>query len=127
LLSGIKRAYCQSGDSVRVKIITSGSTKVCDTVTRKRWTHNIFRQGWSYLQKDPNDCNADVDEGVLNARGEEMYKPYEGKIIRYIYLEKLGFERNFSDTSNHIRNFTTRLANVLHHNTRDWVIRNNLY
>lgn len=123
LLSGWAEVYAQSTTR-----LVGDTSKTCDTAAaRKHWAHNIFRQAWNSIQKDPNDCDASEDDGVLNARGEEMYKPYEGKYIRYIYIEKFNFERNFQDTSRSIKSLGTRLANSLHSTTRDWVIRNNLY
>ncbi len=65
---------------------------------------------------------------VLNTKSELPFIPYQGKVIRHIYVKQYGFERAFTDTSRVLdRNKGARLLNSLHHNTRDWVIRNNLF
>ena len=64
---------------------------------------------------------------TLNTKSETPFKPYEGKIIRHIYLRGYGFEQTFIDTSKRLEYFGTNLLNHLHHKTRDWVIRDNLF
>jgi hypothetical protein len=64
---------------------------------------------------------------VLNDRSELYFLPYKGKTIHRIYIQAYGFERNFADTSKPIDYYGTRLLNRLHTNTREWVIRNNLF
>ncbi len=90
--------------------------------------NNIFQQAWNSIQRNPDDtCSADPEYEVLNARAEDMFKPFAGKIIRNIVIVSLGFERNFTDTATHVRNLATRVARTLHVNTKEWVIRNNLF
>lgn len=69
----------------------------------------------------------DTGQVILNTRAETPFIPYEGKIIRHIYIRQFGFEKNFTDTSHRIRYFGTRVLNSLHKNTKQWVIRNNLF
>ncbi|QEC70117.1 hypothetical protein FRZ67_03090 [Panacibacter ginsenosidivorans] len=64
---------------------------------------------------------------VLNAKSELQFLPYKGKIIRHIFIQTYGFERNFADTSKPIDYYGTRLLNRLHKDTREWVVRNNLF
>ena len=87
--------------------------------------NNIFRQAWNSIQKNPGDT---VEENnVLNAKSEDEYKCLNGRIIRDIRLSQFGFDRNFIDTSRRITSFAARLARTAHRNTRDWVVRNNLF
>ncbi len=67
------------------------------------------------------------DDAVLNARAEDLFRPFAGKTIREVVVVNLGFERDFSDTSSRMRNLGTRLARTLHANTKEWVVRNNLF
>lgn len=64
---------------------------------------------------------------VLIEKGEERFKHHEGKIIRYIYVQHYGFERSLSDTSNRLTYFGSKVINALHTNTREFVIRQNLF
>jgi hypothetical protein len=64
---------------------------------------------------------------ALNTKAETPFKPYEGKIIRHIFIRGYGFEQTFTDTSKRLEYFGTQLLNHLHRKTHDWVIRNNLF
>ncbi len=95
---------------------------------RSTWVHNIFQQAWNSIYSSPADsCGYDPELELLNARAEDMFKPFEGKIIRRVQYMNLGFERSFSDTTSRISNLSTRLGDALHQNTKDWVIRQNLF
>ncbi|MBS1601229.1 MAG: hypothetical protein JST42_01080 [Bacteroidetes bacterium] len=63
----------------------------------------------------------------MNTKSESPFQPYEGKVIRHIFIRGYGFEQTFTDTSRRLQYFGTRLLNQLHRKTRDWVIRNNLF
>lgn len=64
---------------------------------------------------------------VLNTKSETPFIPYQGKIIRHITTNELGFSKTLQDTSNRIRYVGTRIINALHRNTRGWVIKNHLF
>ncbi len=64
---------------------------------------------------------------VLNEKSEESYAKYEGKIIRKIIVRHVGFEKTVLDTARTLENFVSRTANKLHSNTKEYVIRNNLF
>jgi hypothetical protein len=65
-------------------------------------------------------------EGILNLKSEEIFLPYDGKIIRKVIINHVGFEKSITDTTNNIRNFGAKVANALHRNSREWVIREHL-
>jgi hypothetical protein len=58
---------------------------------------------------------------------ENQFLKYRGKIIRSIELLSLGFERNIYDTNLVKYNFGIGIANVLHKNSKEKVIRRNLF
>jgi hypothetical protein len=87
--------------------------------------NNIFQFFWSSISKGRPDSAALAT--ALNTKSESPFKPYEGKIIRHIYLRGYGFEQTFTDTAKHLQYFGTQVLNHLHRKTRDWVIRNNLF
>ncbi len=58
---------------------------------------------------------------------ENQFLKFKGKIIRNIDVVRLGFQQNFYDTNIVKYNLGIRLANVMHKNTKERVIRNNLF
>jgi hypothetical protein len=65
---------------------------------------------------------------IMDKKSEVGYKQYQGKIIRKITIQHVGFERNIHDTTRYrVVNSITRVANSLHTNTKERVIRNNLF
>lgn len=65
-------------------------------------------------------------EGVLNLKSEEIFLPYDGRIIRKVIINHVGFEKSITDTTNNIRNLGARFANAVHQNSREWLIRDHL-
>ncbi|MEP6682746.1 MAG: hypothetical protein ABJA35_05770 [Parafilimonas sp.] len=66
-------------------------------------------------------------QGLLTTKSETAFKPYEGKIIRHIIINQYKFEKTFTDTSNNINYFGTRILNSLHNTTKEWAIAQNLF
>jgi hypothetical protein len=61
-------------------------------------------------------------------KSEAPFLPFEGKIIRNIIVDHIGFERSIYDTtSRKILHRIGRFANSLHQTTREKTIRNNLF
>ena len=76
-------------------------------------------KGWVY--HNPGDT-------IVDKKSEAGYKRYQGKIIRKITVSHAGFERDINDTTRYrVVNSVTRLANSLHTDTKERVIRNNLF
>jgi len=71
----------------------------------------------------------------VNVRGEHIapiktvnpYKKYHGKIIRSITINSVGFNNNLNDTVAIRKNLAVRIADGLHLNTSEAVIRKNLF
>ncbi len=76
--------------------------------------------------KNPGDTTA-LKLSVENTRSESTFLPYQGKVIRSISTQELGFEITFLDTSKSVNYFGTRILNALHADSKSWVIRNNLF
>jgi hypothetical protein len=66
-------------------------------------------------------------DNIPTIKSENAFTPFEGKIIRNIIVNKVGFEKSIYDSSRSFKNSTTRLANTLHANTKEGVIRDNLF
>ena len=96
-----------------------------DSITPAQKRHNIFHYAIKAFRKNsPDTAN---QQGKLNTKPEEGFMQYNGKIIRQIKINQFGFEKTFTDTTKKINYFGTKLLNGLHHNSRSWLIRNNLY
>jgi len=66
-------------------------------------------------------------ESAAPVRNDLSFTRYEGKIIRNIAIQRLDFGTLITDTAHNFRNTFTNLANDLHHKSREYVIRNNLF
>ncbi|HEX6892926.1 MAG TPA: hypothetical protein VF141_19590 [Chryseolinea sp.] len=64
---------------------------------------------------------------VLNAKSEEAFLPYEGKMIRNIIVNHVGFEKSITDTTANFKNRVVQIANALHVNSKEWVIRDHVF
>ena len=60
-------------------------------------------------------------------RNDLLFQRFKGKIIRNITIKRLRFGTPISDTSRRFKNTLTQWANSLHHDTREEVIRHNLF
>ncbi|GGA83117.1 hypothetical protein GCM10011511_02680 [Puia dinghuensis] len=102
-----------------------------DTSNRRfeKWkNNNIFQFFRNALTKGRPDSVVYVNTLThLNTKSESPFKPYEGKIIRNIFIRGYGFEQTFTDTSKRLEYFGTKVLNQLHRKTRDWVIRDALF
>ncbi len=78
----------------------------------------LGRLGKSISTNPPDE----VPQKVAN-----QFLKYKGKIIRSIELLRLSFQRNIYDTNEVKYNFGIRVANTLHKNSSEKVIRNNLF
>lgn len=60
-------------------------------------------------------------------RNDKRFERFRGRVIRRIRIQSLDFGVSLRDTSKSINTGLTRLANNLHRNTRDYVVRKNLF
>lgn len=60
-------------------------------------------------------------------RGDKIFQRFNNRVIRSITVQPLNFGIAIGDTSKRISNGLTHLANRLHNNTKESVIRNNLF
>ncbi|MEO8471744.1 MAG: hypothetical protein ABI477_06105 [Chryseolinea sp.] len=65
-------------------------------------------------------------EGVFNQKSEEIFLPFEGKIIRRVIINHIGFDKSITDTTRNLKNTTTKVMNALHKNSKEWLIRDHL-
>jgi len=67
------------------------------------------------------------DSAAKAIKSSDQFMPYQGKGIRHIYVTKFGFDKLFTDTSKRLNYFGTNILNHLHRDSRDWVIKDNLF
>ena len=71
--------------------------------------------------------DSSLQPSVLISKNEIPFLPYEGKGIRHILVKEFGFEKTFTDTTKEINFFGKDFMKSLHRNTREGVIRSNLF
>ena len=94
---------------------TTHSKGLVDRFTKNKTTQRLMS---SFTRKR---------DTLFNVKSEDAYVKYEGKIVRRIIIEHIGFEKNIIDTAHTMRSIVARTANHLHRESRDWVIRDNLF
>lgn len=103
---GVFHVSAQEEDTTKTNILeTKIAREIIDAVTKN---------GGNDLEQD-------------NIRSEVPFRQYSGKIIRNIYFRRIGFEKSIYDTTKTVRNTVTKIANALHSDTREQVIRDNLF
>ncbi len=118
--------FCLAGCLVRGQDAKSDSSQVKPKTASGRFLHNIFQDALNSIKRGPSNDTADPQD-ILIAKSEQSFSRYQGKIIRNIEIRHFGFERTFTDTSNRINYIGTKILNTLHTDTREWVIRQNLF
>ncbi len=107
-----------------ISICASAQEKLEDTIHAPK-KNNIFHYAMRFLKR--NSADTITAEGLLTAKSEDAFLPYEGKVISHIIINRYSFERSFIDTAKKINYFGTRILNSLHTDTREWAIRDNLF
>jgi len=90
-----------------------------DSTTRSI-SKKAFEEGIKLISRSNRDS-------VLLEDSDEQYVPYEGKIIRNIYIQSVGFEKSIYGDEKPIVQKMGRIANKIHINTRERTIRQNLF
>lgn len=121
----LRRDTATSVGSDSAKKIRVGAA---DTIPKRfeRWRNNNIFQ-WLRNAVTKGSPDSATMAAALNTKSESPFKPYQGKIIRHIYIRGYGFEQTFTDTGRRLQYFGTKALNHLHRKTRDWVIRNSLF
>lgn len=84
-------------------------------------TEKVSKRIMKLVKQNPGDT-------IVDQKSESGFRQFQGKIIRKIIVNHIGFERNINDTTKYrVVNTVTRVANSLHTDTKEQVIRNNLF
>jgi hypothetical protein len=84
--------------------------------------NKVVKQLLGIITTDPVD-----QKKALNVKSEDAYLPYAGKIVRKIIVRRVGFESTVLDTTRRFQTFMSNAANALHADTKEFVIRDNLF
>ena len=104
-------------DTARVEADTTRAQHVIDYLKTNKVSRRLLK---SITRKKQSNPTAAV-------RSEDAFMPFEGKMIRKIEIRHIGFDKTVYDTTRSIKNTITRISNALHSNSREWVIRDNLF
>jgi hypothetical protein len=104
-------------------VTTEGLAQEKDSTLAERVNQNkTYKRLMGFITREPEG-----DRTPIHEKSENAYLKYEGKIIRTIHIERLGFESFVLDTARVMESRIANTANKLHTNTRESVIRNNLF
>jgi hypothetical protein len=98
---------------------TSRNLSIEEIISRQK---GIIRNIAQTLLTDTSMTN---EQGLL--RTDKKFQRYTGKIIRDIKIQTSEFEFAAADTTHKLKNMLRSLSNTFHHQTREFVIRNNLF
>jgi hypothetical protein len=98
-----------------------------DTTHLPKWmeTLNSNKNVKKLLGTITREPEADLSPFLV--KSEDAYMKYQGKIIRRIVLERIGFDKMVVDTTRNLQSSIAKTANNLHTNSRESVIRHNLF
>lgn len=111
--------------STIICLLTGGATVTQaqvkkDSTEKKSVAKKAFREGIKLISTSPKDT-------IVNEKSVDPYLEYAGKIIRNIHIERIGFEKSIYDSSKKVKKTVTKLANTLHVDTRQKIIRKHLF
>lgn len=109
LLATIVNGFSQTKDSLVVP----------KTLTERFQNNKTQKFLSGFIRKSPDT--------LFVIKSEDPYLFYEGKIIRKIKIEHVGFERNVIDSTRKVLSFIAETANRLHTDSKSSVIRDNLF
>jgi hypothetical protein len=97
-----------------------------DSLVNKNYKNKLTKAALNLLIV--NQPNTGKFIGIENLRNEEYFKLYTGKIIRKIEILKLDvFGPTLSNPLQHANGWIEKAGNKTHINTRDFIIKNNLF
>lgn len=107
----------RKSDTVKVKSDTTRAGQIIQDIKDSKVSKRLVK---TITRRQSTNPGATI-------KSEDFFIPYEGKIIRKIIVRQVGFDKTVTDTSRNIKTTLTKLANKLHSNSKDWLIRDNLF
>ncbi len=91
-----------------------------DSVDKKSLTRRAFNRGMKFISTNPTDT-------IVNENSADDYSRFAGKIIRTINFERAGFEISIYDSAKKVTKAVAQVANAIHTDTRESIIRQHLF
>ena len=92
---------------------------------KSKFISNLVKKGVESITRDPVDTSN--QDAAINTRSENPFLKYEGKSIRDIVITRIGFKQRSGDSTKKLEALGNAVMNALHIDTKEWVIRNNLF
>ena len=106
--------------SLMARCIDTYAQVKTDSVEKVSVTKKAFRSGIKLISTNPGDT-------IVGERSAAAYAQFAGRIVRNIYIDRIGFEKSIYDTAKRVEKTVSTIANNLHVNTREKTIRQHLF
>ncbi len=93
------------------------------TLVKKDTFFLAKKKGW--LGKIGKSLSVLPEDTVV--KNNDLFEIFGGAVIRKIIINHIPFGKSLNDSSKTLDNFLTRFASKLHHNTKNKIVRNNLF
>ena len=103
-------------------LLSDAEAQEKDTTSNKLLNNKLTKELIEAVTRKPS-----LGMNQKNIRSQDAFLPHQGKIIRKITIRRIGFERSIYDTTKSIRNTVTKIADALHNDSKESVIRDNLF
>src|SRR5689334_19427205 len=84
--------------------------------TKPSIAKKALREGMKLISTNPQDT-------ITNVRSIDNFLQFSGRIIRSIYIERIGFDISIYDTTRKASAMVSKMANALHSDTREKTLR----
>ncbi len=111
----VQISFAQQRDSIEITNDTTGN--IIDRVKDTRLSKEVLKS----VRRKPEP------ENFINTKSEAAFLPFEGKYIRQILINHVGFERSLTDSTKNVKNTLVRIGNALHSNSKEWMIRDHVF
>ncbi|MBC7828200.1 MAG: hypothetical protein H7122_10670 [Chitinophagaceae bacterium] len=114
--------HYQQKDTVPPSSIFRKIGRYMDSLRNRRYRDSVL------LKITRHDDSVIADDNAMQ-KSEQIFAPYTGKVIRNIYFRKVKVfgPRDINDTAFSSSMKLIRIANRLHYDSREWVIRQSLF
>ena len=104
---------------------TADSLKLINiNIPQSKFINNILQQAVNSVEKPPPEKKGKKQQSI---KSETPFLPYQGKIIRNIYINPFNFDQTLKDTTKRDNSRIARIGKRLHYVTKDFVIKDNLF
>lgn len=101
-------------------LVTANAYAQEEKKEKKSVTRKAIGESLRLISTRPGDT-------IVNERSTDPFLEYSGKIIRTISIDHIGFEKSIYNPDKKVKSTMTKVANALHTNTREKIIRNHLF